>query len=194
MAYEAEFEQAAARTRLWGLTCRPGDGTSERFVSPASGAKVAACVQAVLGHMQAEDVAAQCFAVSSFLREQLQDVLGIPLTYTLGYVNLGSGPVFYTPVERLKEMFDAGSYASRTLELHAWLTLPSREIIDLTLATTLGVVRDEPELLGRFAFIHPDELVGNQSYHPQLLGEAFLRRIGAMIKLDVRLNGSVGGY
>ncbi|WP_186164468.1 hypothetical protein [Burkholderia gladioli] len=144
--------------------------------------------------MQAEDVAAQCFAVSSFLRERLQDVLGVPLTYTLGYVNLGDGPVFHTPVDTLKAMFDAGSHASRTLELHAWLTLPSREIIDLTLATTLGVVRNEPELLGRFAFIHSDELVGNQSYHPQLLGEAYLRRIGAMIKLDVRLNGSAGGY
>lgn len=85
-------------------------------------------------------------------------------------------------------MFDAASYASRTLELHAWLTLPSREIIDLTLATTLGIVRDEPDLLGRFAFIHPDDLVDNQSYHPQLLGDAYLRRIGAMIALSGRFN------
>ena len=89
MAYEAEFEQAAARTRSWGLTCRESNGVSERYVSPATIAKVTNCAQAVLGRMQAENVAAQCFAVSSFLREPLQDVLGVPLTYTLGYVNLG---------------------------------------------------------------------------------------------------------
>lgn len=184
MAYEAEFEQAAARTRSWGLTCRESNGVSERFVSPATIAKVANCAQAVLGRMQAENVAAQCFAVSSFLREPLQDVLGVPLTYTLGYVNLGRGPVFHTPAEGLKAMLDAGRPVSRALELHAWLTLPSREIIDLTLSTTLGLVRNLPELVGRAAFIHPNDLVGNHSYHPQILGEDYLRRIGVMVELQ----------
>ncbi|KMZ11842.1 hypothetical protein BHUM_03135 [Candidatus Burkholderia humilis] len=70
------------------------------------------------------------------------------------------------------------------LELHAWLTLPSREIIDLTLSTTLGIVRNLPELVGRAAFIHPNDLVGNHSYHPQVLGEDYLRRIGVMVELE----------
>ncbi|WP_186080256.1 hypothetical protein [Burkholderia gladioli] len=157
---------------------------SGRYVSPTTIAKVSDCAQAVLGRMQAENVAAQCFAVSSFLREPLQDVLGVPLTYTLGYVNLGRGPVFHTPVESLKAMLDAGRPASRALELHAWLTLPSREIIDLTLSTTLGIVRNLPELVGRAAFIHPNDLVGNHSYHPQVLGEDYLRRIGVMVELQ----------
>ncbi|MGA3706031.1 hypothetical protein ACI2TH_22145 [Ralstonia nicotianae] len=84
----------------------------------------------------------------------------------------------------MKAMLDAGRPTARALELHAWLTLPSREIIDLTLSTTLGLVRNLPELVGRAAFIHPNDLVGNHSYHPQVLGEDYLRRIGVMVELQ----------
>lgn len=184
MLYETEFEEAQKRTYTWGLDYRDIASVSNRYLSPVSLTKVSACAQTVLGHMPAEGIAAQCFAVSTFLREPLEETLGVPLTYTIGYVNLGKGVVFHTPVEDLKRMLDAGFPTSQALNLHAWLTLPSYEIIDLTLATTYGLVNNVPKLIGSAAFIHPEDMVGGQSYHPQVLGEDYMRRIGVMIELE----------
>ncbi|AIY40134.1 hypothetical protein LT85_0976 [Collimonas arenae] len=136
-----------------------------------------------MGHFDAEKIAVQCFAFSGFVQDALEEVLDVPLTYTLGFVKLGNKPIFYTSMEGLKEMLDAGRPATATLNLHAWLTLPSDEIIDVTFGTTLGVLRNEPEMIGRIATIHPDDMVGEHSYHPQLLGDDFLRRIGVLVEL-----------
>ena len=184
MTYEIEFDQAMDRTRSWGLPSPVGSRTTSRYVSPDTLAKVGGYAQDLLGAMQPEEVSAQCFAISAIARVPLEEVLGLPLTYTLGYVNLGRGVVFHTPVDDLKSMMGRPRTTPHAVELHAWLTLPSREIIDLTLATTLGIVRKEPDLLGRVAFIHPSDLVGNQSYHPQVLGEEFLRRTGALVEFS----------
>lgn len=119
MSYEAEFEQAAARTRTWGLMQKMDIRTSGRYVSSKTIEQVSSCAQKVLGHMTPQRIAAQCFAVSSFLREPLEAVLGLPLTYTLGYVNLGRGAVFHTPVDDLKAMIDANRPTSGAVALHA---------------------------------------------------------------------------
>lgn len=114
------------------------------------------------------------------MRAPLEKALGLALTYTIGYINLGDRLAFHTPIERLKQILDRGLPIHGEMNLHAWLTLPSHEIIDLTLATTYGIANNIPKLLGSAAFIHPSDMVGGQSYHPQLVGEDFLQRIGAM--------------
>ena len=111
MSYEAEFEQAAARTRTWGLMQKMDIRTSGRYVSSKTIEQVSSCAQKVLGHMTPQRIAAQCFAVSSFLRE--------PLEAVLGYVNLGRGAVFHTPVDDLKAMIDANRPTSGAVALHA---------------------------------------------------------------------------
>ncbi|WP_211442926.1 hypothetical protein [Collimonas humicola] len=182
MIYRTEFDHAAQRTTAWNLRHKHVDHTDKRYVTPASMRKVEACLQKAMGHLQAETVAVQCFAFSEFLREPLEEALGVPLTYTLGFVKMNNKPVFHTPIDELKRMLDAGRPASRALNLHAWLTLPSKEIIDVTFATTYAIVKNVPDLIGRASFIHPDDMVGNDTYHPQLLGEDFLRRIGMLLE------------
>ena len=68
---------------------------------------------------------------------------------------------------------------NKTLQLHAWLTLPTMEILDFSLATTISFVENNKSLTGRLVYGFPNHF-GNVSYQPQLVGENFLERIGAI--------------
>ncbi|MDD1193724.1 hypothetical protein PT209_27510, partial [Klebsiella pneumoniae] len=67
------------------------------------------------------------------------------------------------------------------IDLHAWLTTPNLEIIDLTFATTYGIVNDIPSVIGRSSFQHYSEFNVNMVYHPQLIGDDYLKKIGAIV-------------
>jgi hypothetical protein len=67
------------------------------------------------------------------------------------------------------------------INLHAWLTTPNMEIIDLTFATTYGIVNNVPSVIGRCSFQHYSAFNENMVYHPQLVGEDYLKQIGALV-------------
>lgn len=91
--------------------------------------------------------------------------------------------MFYTEAAQLKAMLDRGRPLAGPLKLHAWLTMPSHEILDLTFGTTYGVVNGIKELIGNATFLHPSELTGSQRYHPQLVGTDYFHRIGAITEV-----------
>lgn len=66
------------------------------------------------------------------------------------------------------------------LSIHAWLTLPACEIMDFTIQTTSAVINKAKKDLGGVYAGHADHLSNNIRYHPMLLGEDYLRRIGAL--------------
>ncbi|HFF8973997.1 hypothetical protein [Serratia marcescens] len=68
-----------------------------------------------------------------------------------------------------------------TINLHAWLMMLNMGIIDLTFATTYGIVNDIPSVIGRCSFKHYSEFNENMIYHPQLVGEDYLKQIGAFV-------------
>ena len=94
----------------------------------------------------------------------------MPLAFTLGYVEYNGRKVFYSDTRELKAMLHKG-ISSPALNLHAWLTLPSHEVSDMTFGTTYGVVTQTPSVIGRMCFLHPEEMIADMQYHPQLIGE-----------------------
>lgn len=116
--------------------------------------------------------------------ESIEHALQIPLVYTLGYVEYNHGKVFHSDVQQLKELLENG-ITSPSLDLHAWLTLPSHEIIDITFGTTYGILTGTPDCVGKMCFLHPDDMPVEMQYHPQLVGEDYLERIGGMYSLTV---------
>lgn len=177
--YAQRFDQALTRSKAWGLTPPTFCSTQERFVSEHNLQVFQQVVSAFLSHLQAEDVSQQCFAVTASLKAHLERALGVPLVFTLGYVKYTSRNIFYTDTRELKAMLHKG-ISSPALNLHAWLTLPSHEVIDMTFGTTYGVVTQTPSVIGRMCFLHPDDMTADIQYHPQLIGENYLERIGAM--------------
>lgn len=181
--YEVGFMEALDRTHSWGVKA-PGFAKSSQPVLDEQGLQVLTKeVQEQLGHLDAEAVSQQCFAVTLFLKDQLEERLGVPLTYTLGYVELEKKPVFFTPEEELKAMIGTPLHA-RPIQLHAWLTTPAYEIIDITLSTTYGIVNDAPECVGRVMAQHYSELTDGLVYHPQVIGDDFLGKIGAILEVS----------
>ncbi|HDY9206502.1 TPA: hypothetical protein RRJ23_004704 [Klebsiella pneumoniae] len=66
------------------------------------------------------------------------------------------------------------------MEIHAWLTLPSYEIIDLTLSTTFAVNHNQLENAGKFIAKKADDITG-LIYRPMLVGDKYLEKIGVKI-------------
>lgn len=175
--YEQRFNKALERTTAWGLAAVEFSRSPSNLASDDNCRIFQEVATSVLSPLCAEDVSQQCFAITAALKTPLENALQVPLIYTLGYVEYHKHKVFHSDVLQLKEMLDHG-IASPALDLHAWLTLPSHEIIDVTFGTTYGVVTQTPELIGRMCFLHPDDMPDDLQYHPQLIGEDYLVRIG----------------
>lgn len=182
--YEKRFLEALKRSKDWRLEPPCFRGSKERFASEQNQRIYEKVVSDHISHCQAEEVSQQCFAITLALKAPLEQALGVPLLVTLGYVELDGNNVFYTDTQELKMMINKGM-PSPALNLHAWLTLPSLEVIDITFGTTYGVVRNAPEFIGRMCFMHPDDMTPGMQYHPQLIGETYLKRIGGLHELLV---------
>jgi len=183
VSYEAELHEAIRRTKQWGLECPTFSFNAQRYLTNAFIGQIVKSAQRVSGHLRPSDIAGQCFAVHHFIKDAIEQDLGVPLLYTIGYVSFHSTTAFHTDVDQLKSMLDRGQQIVGPLSLHAWLTMPSHEILDLTLGTTYGLARGIEEVVGNATFLHPSELKGTQRYRPQLVGTDFFRRIGAILAL-----------
>ena len=179
VSYEAELDEAIARTEQWGLACPDVSFNTQRYLTPAFIERIVKSAQRVTGHLRPSDIVGQCFAVHHFIKDAIEDDLGVPLLYTIGYVSFGSETAFYTDLPELKALLNRGQI-SGPLRLHAWLTMPSHEILDLTFGTTFGAVHGIKEIMGNATFLHPSELKGTQRYRPQLVGTDYFHRIGAI--------------
>ena len=82
--------------------------------------------------------------------------------------------MFYQSEASLKKLLTEGINGN-TINLHTWLTLPSMEILDFTLPTTLGKISGNKEMYGKTIIKHPSKLTNNMEYHPLLVGEEFLK-------------------
>lgn len=126
------------------------------------------------------------------MRPILSEVIGAECALTFGYVTEGNDSFF-----RQEDDFFYSSLSSGvpdTVNIHAWLTLPSMEILDLTLCTTrLIALLKKSNLVGN-AF--HEELInspdfcgiivgdGNNlkgthvKFYPQVIGEDFMLKSG----------------
>ncbi|MFA0125962.1 hypothetical protein AB4400_31850, partial [Vibrio sp. 10N.261.48.A2] len=94
-------------------------------------------IQQQLGQFSPEDVSQKCFWITFLLKNELEKRLGMTFYYTLGSVVLEGNPVFYTDLDTLKSyMVKENTNFNPAVNLHAWLTTPSGEIIDAALFTT----------------------------------------------------------
>ena len=130
-----------------------------------------------LGHLSEDLVVRQRFGLVLLVRDLLETELRVPLTYTLGYVCQRGQRLYHTPIVGLEQMLLTGIAPGARISLHAWLTLPSHEIVDATFWATSPAFASEQERSQRGLFLHPDQMI-DRSYHPQWVGDGFVRKIG----------------
>lgn len=177
--YEVAFEAAQARSLVWGLHRSRFDSTSARFASQDVIALVRHELAHAIGDIRADMLVWQRFGITTAVRGLLESILRVPLVYTLGYIQHGNQRFFYTSSEQLERMLFPGHAANTQIGLHAWLTLPSHEVIDVTYWAAFPDLCSRNERESRVLFAHPGQLKG-RSYHPQLIGEEFVRKVGVL--------------
>jgi len=180
--YTSEWAAAVERTKSFGLQVPAHDNQpGHTYLTDKRQAEFPFVVQRGLGDLGFSDVVGQCMAIHYRLAPFMQTWLGCPVLYTIGWIDDGTE----TGMFKFDDAFIAeklkNGHAGGTANLHAWLTLPSMEVIDLAIATSIAVVKKMPEGYGRVLARHADGLDG-MAYKPMLVGHDFLRRTGLLIE------------
>lgn len=182
--YAYELKEAKQRTIRFGLDCPSIFESSERLLTPERQKRFPYAVRATVGELGIEEVVGQCLSLHLRLKEPLEEFFGVPIIYTIGYVHTPPTYMFKQSESELLQLLRSGIVGNQ-VRLHTWLTLPSHEIIDLSLPTSLAVINGLSEGRGSVIASHAEELNNGVRYHPMLLGDDYLRKIGALVGVNV---------
>lgn len=179
MSYREELEEAAERTLRFGLEKPTLVKSHARYLTDDALTRIGTSISEACGTFRQSEIVAQCLALHLRLRPIIEEVTKAPAYFTLGHVFAPPNYMYKQTEESLKSMIKNG-VQNREVQLHAWLTLPSDEIIDLTIATSMAVINNWKTGHGAIIATHAEELKNGVRYHPMIIGEEFLFRTGAM--------------
>ncbi len=117
----------------------------------------------------------QCLKWSHALLPLVARAMNCDILLTIGQLHLRES-VIYGPTEGDFSRWYANGFRksdfqhTRGLNLHAWYTLPSGEILDLTIWSTMGTVWQRPEMVGSVVGGYPDLLAPLPTYIPIVVG------------------------
>lgn len=181
MAYLDDINAAIARAAKLGLKAPAFQPVEGQLLTQKVYQDIPYIVRDALGDTTAEDVAAQCLSYHMRLLPILSDYFKTELTYTIGHVKMGAKTLFEQTEEQMEALIKGGIEHPQ-LQIHAWLTLPTCEIMDFTLPTTYAVINKTTDGYGSVLAGHADKLLNNVYYRPMLIGDDYLRRIGALVE------------
>lgn len=187
--YEGHFERACDFTESLGfsrtsLTKIPGD-----LVSEENGSKAMSEVMAA-GIKDLAPSALQCLKWSHALRPLVEKGLGCKVVLTIGRIFFGERPIFdptQTDFDKWAKVgIDVDDFGSRSgFNFHAWYTLPTMEILDLTLRSTLAVAYERPELAGQVVGGWPDKIAPHPLYVPMVVGDEYAEKVHKLSEVPV---------
>jgi hypothetical protein len=124
----------------------------------------------------------KCLPVSKRMAPAISKLLGCEVLYTLGRIE---GIVEGGYCSQFNDEFISSKLALKhkdpRINIHAWLTLPSMELIDLTIFTTIGKAKGLPSWYGGTIMRHADEIT-DMLYKPVLIGDHFLAKANITIE------------
>jgi hypothetical protein len=184
VAYLDHWKNAIARSERYNLqipehTVEP----HKTYLSQKTHEEFPYVVRDGLGNLEVEDVFSQCMAIHYRLVPVIEGWLGCPALFTLGWIDDGTMRGLFKFDETFIERSLVTGPESYQVKMHAWITLPSLEVIDMSLSTTFAVMQKNPELYGRVIANKADALNGF-SYVPMLIGEDFLLKAGLMKQIN----------
>jgi hypothetical protein len=148
-------------------------------------ARAEPALQRFMGPYRDEDIATQALAINDALLPILSAACGIPFQLTLGWYEY-AGQASYKHGTELPEGLLRNGIAeviAGGLPMHIWLTSPAFEIIDVSLPAQLAKPIGDANLLRQILYYSNQKTKLSVIYHPTVVGDDFLVRIGAAIKL-----------
>ena len=180
--YGQEYAEAFTRTLSFGLDVPEQSQQPGRFFQASQDPKLVSILSSVLGNIRPQDVSAQCFAIHHAIQPAIDLAYGTKSVLTLGWVHDPPCDFFRLSEQELASVVKNG-ISGPTLNLHCWLTLPTHELLDCTLATTKAIADRKPENIGLAMAKHWSSFTGGLRYHPMVVGHHFLDKAGILVGL-----------
>jgi hypothetical protein len=185
MSYVDDWNTAIVRSERFGLTVPPHQlEASRRWLDDKANADFPYVIRDGLGDLAFADVVGQCMMIHYRMAPVIEKWLHCPVLYTLGWIDDGTEDGLF----RFDDDFIAtklrDGHSGSQINIHAWLTLPSMEVIDVALATTMGIVQQRPEMYG-LAITRPADDLRGMAYKPMLIGDDFLRQSGLLVEWGI---------
>ena len=177
MKYIENFKEAVERTKRLNLNI-PNDikFVDTKYLSNELMDKFPYALRDEFGEIGIEELFGQCLSINLKIKNFISDFFYFSIYYTIGYVVVKDENYFYQNEESLKDMLKNGVNSDK-INIHAWLTLPSMEIIDLSIATSCAIVNNIPEGLGGIIINFADNIKDTE-FIPMLVGEDFVFKAG----------------
>lgn len=163
----------------------PDAPATKRWLVPAARDGVVSAIERAYSGLAYQDLVAECVRACALTVEPLSKVLGCEVFFTLGWIEDAQARRFhFDDADISRWLASSGPFAS--LNLHAWLTLPSMEIIDPSFGTSMAYRSGDQSYRGRLIVGHADTLPGFR-YRPMLLGTDLPERMGLLPKRGARM-------
>lgn len=180
--YSQEYAEAFTRTLSFGLDVPEQSQRPGRLFEANDDPKLVSVLSSFFVNLRPQDVSAQCFAIHHAIRPAIDVAYETKSVLTLGWVHDPPCDLFRLSEQELASVAKNG-ISGPTLNLHCWLTLPTQEILDCTLATTKAIADRQPENIGLAMAKHWSSFTGGLRYHPMVVGHHFLEKAGIVVDL-----------
>jgi len=182
MVYVNEFVTAIKRTQKLKLELEtPFIDSSGRYIKPETYKEVKKIILESFPEFSSGKYAKQCMDISLKAKVILEDYFNADIFFTIGDISVEGKKQFNFDEKYIKKLL-ASKQFNANLKLHAWLTLPSLEIIDLSLAQSVLLMSGDP-ISSDYILSSPDKLKDGLEYHPMIIGENFLHKTGNLVYL-----------
>jgi hypothetical protein len=128
--------------------------------------------------LKSSHISLQCFNLHSLLQRELFKNFGINSFFTLGYIKKPNINFFEFSEADVSGWLKNG-LKKEVLNMHAWLTLPSGEIIDISFLHTMAVKFNKKLHIHVYIGDYSDKLK-NMDYIPMYIGDKLLIELGAI--------------
>lgn len=183
-SYKSQFEEAYKRTLNFDLHPPTVRYSNDIFLGDYFLCEAPNLLKKWFGNIASADLVANCMGFNLNIQRLLEDYLSSDVYYTIGYILLGKKPYFYIDDNIIRSMLE-NRFNFKPLNIHVWLTLPTMEIIDFTFASTFANANNNPICDGGIIAEKADNLKGDISYHPVLIGDELLRKHGVIVDLPL---------
>lgn len=183
--YRTHFEQAASFTRLCGFQVPDTNWVDYDVLSDDVAFVHEALIAA--GVTDLSPSAGQCLKWCHYLQPYFEQALKVPVWLTIGQLWASNESVFAPSWDDLRRWTKSGinpvelaMEGRHGVNLHAWLTLATGEIIEPTLLSSIALFRpsDADRLRGGVTWGRDPGVVANHRYVPMAVGSKIAEAIG----------------
>ncbi|HCE3705941.1 TPA: hypothetical protein NG682_004736 [Vibrio parahaemolyticus] len=183
MSYLQELNEAIERSKRLGIADKTFTPTTNRYYSDDRLENLIGTLSHKYGGLRPSHLIGKCLQVHFDILNDVKDVFGAEPLFTLGYIYSGEQYFFQFDENDVTTWLNE-NIDKNNVKIHAWITLPSLEIIDLTFPLTYAKVaglEESPIAITK----HADEFTGGMKYHPVIVGEEALFKLGVVEALTI---------